>query len=115
MRWNISDIVSLLKNSLKAILKGEFLLRLNAGRYFIHIVYTFFLFGLVIWTSLMIETTLARVEANRVKLQELQIANVQKTYAVASLGRRTEVAKNLIRLGSDIQEPDKPAYLTDER
>ena len=36
--WKISDIGVLLKNSFTAIMKGEFLLRLNVGKYFIHII-----------------------------------------------------------------------------
>ena len=38
-KWKIQDVGRLLKESVKAILHGQFLLRLNIGRYFIHIVY----------------------------------------------------------------------------
>ena len=38
--WKLADVGAFFKNSFSAILKGEFLLRLNVGRYFIHIVYT---------------------------------------------------------------------------
>ena len=37
--WKIADIGLFFKNSIQAILKGEFLLRLNIGRYFVHIAY----------------------------------------------------------------------------
>ena len=46
--WKLADIGLFFKNSFTAVLKGEFLLRLNVGRYFIHIAYTFLLFGLII-------------------------------------------------------------------
>ena len=76
--WKISDIGLFFKNSIQAILKGEFLLRLNIGRYFVHIAYTFLLFGLVIWFSLMIETTMSKVEKNKAVLKELEIVHSQK-------------------------------------
>lgn len=108
-KWKISDLGGLLKNTLLAIVKGEFLLRINAGKYLIHIAYTFFLFGMVIWISLMIETTMARVETNRKTIKELEIAYSQKTFEVASLSRRATVEMNLRALNSKLQEPEKPA------
>ena len=89
--WKIADIGMFFKNSIQAILKGEFLLRLNIGRYFVHIAYTFLLFGLVIWFSLMIETTMSKVEKNKAVLKELEI--------VQMLGQ----------LGSNVKEAEKPA------
>ena len=109
MRWKIADIGNFFKNSFFAILKGEFLLRMNAGRYLIHIIYTFFLLGMVIWISLSIETTMAKVEKNKATLEELQIAYSQKTYDVASLTRRSSVEARLKTLGSEVAEPEKPA------
>ena len=46
-----------LLNSFVAIWRGEFLLRLRAGRFLAHILYTFLLFGLIIWVSLLIDTS----------------------------------------------------------
>lgn len=111
MRWKISDVANFFKNSFSAILKGEFLLRMNAGRYLIHIIYTFFLFGMVIWISLSIETTMAKVEKNKATLEELQIAYSQKTYDVVSLTRRSSVEARLQALGSEVDEPQKPATI----
>lgn len=107
--WKIADIWTFIKNSFTAILKGEFLLRLNIGRYFVHIVYTFFLFAMVIWLSLMIETSMAKVEKNKAILRELEIQHSQKTFEVVKLSRRSEVENELKRLGSNIGEPQKPA------
>ena len=109
MKWRVADIGSFFKNSFVAILKGEFLLRLNAGKYLVHILYTFFLFGMVIWLSLMIETTMAKVEKNKAVLKELEIVNAQKTFEVARLGRRSGVEERLAGMGSEITEPVKPA------
>lgn len=107
--WRLSDINSLLKNVFHAVMKGEFLLRLNVGKYFIHIIYTFFLFGMVIWTSLAIETTMAKVERNKAVLKELEIANAQKYYDLAKASGRYDVEQRLKSMGSEVGEARKPA------
>ena len=107
--WKIADIGLFIKNSFKAVLKGEFLLRLNIGRYFIHIAYTFLLFGLVIWCSLMIETTMSKVEKNKAVLKELEIVHSQKVFEVVNVSRRSTVEQMLGELGSQVKEAEKPA------
>ena len=107
--WKIADIGLFIKNSFKAVLKVEFLLRLNIGRYFIHIAYTFLLFGLVIWFSLMIETTMSKVEKNKAVLQELEIVHSQKVFEVVNVSRRSSVEEMLGELGSNVKEAEKPA------
>lgn len=109
LKWKPSDLWTLLKNSFRAILKGQFLLRLNIGRFFINIIYTFFLFAMVIWFSLMIETTMAKVEKNKAELRELEIEHSQKTFEVVKLSRRSSVEKMLIDLGSNVGEAESPA------
>lgn len=110
-KWKIQDLWVLLKNSGKAILKGEFLLRLNIGRYFIHIAYTFFLFAMVIWFSLMIESAMGKVEKNKAVLRELEIANSQKTFEMESLTKRSSVESRLQEMGSNVKEPGQPATI----
>ena len=107
--WKIADIGLFFKNSFRAMLKGEFLLRLNVGRYFIHIAYTFLLFGLVIWFSLMIETTMSKVEKNKAVLKELEIVHSQKVFELVNVSRRSSVEQMLGQLGSDVKEAEKPA------
>lgn len=107
--WKIQDLGKGLRNSLRAILKGEFLLRLNVGRYFIHIVYTFFLIAMVIWISLMIEGTMTKVERNKAVLRELEIVHTQKTFDVVKLSRRSTVQEILEQMGSKVTEPVEPA------
>lgn len=108
--WKVADIGKFLKNSLIAILKGEFLLRINAGRYFVHILYTFFIFCLVIWVSLTIEATMSKVTKNQKELEELRIANTQKVYELISLSTRASVSGRLSVMGSELKEPETPAY-----
>ncbi|MBO4671670.1 MAG: hypothetical protein J5640_07520 [Bacteroidales bacterium] len=107
--WKIQDLGQGLKNSFHAILKGEFLLRLNIGRYFIHIVYAFFLIAMVIWISLMIESTMTKVERNKAILHELEIVHTQKTFDVVKLTRRSSVNEMLQQMGSKVTEPENPA------
>ncbi len=107
--WRTSDIRLLFKNVFTAVMKGEFLLRLNVGRYFIHIAYTFFLFGMVIWISLMIETTMAKVESNKAMIKELEIANSQKYYDIARATGRSAVERRLKEIGSEVGEAHRSA------
>lgn len=107
--WKIADIGLFFTNSFRAVLKGEFLLRLNVGRYFIHIAYTFLLFGLIIWVSLMIETTMSKVEKNKLTLKELEIVHSQKVFEVVNVSRRSSVEQMLGEMGSKVTEAEKPA------
>ncbi|MBR4826659.1 MAG: hypothetical protein IKZ91_02095 [Bacteroidales bacterium] len=109
--WKIQDLGRGLRNSLTAMLRGEFLLRLNIGRYFIHIVYVFFLFAMVIWISLMIESTMTKVERSKAKLQELEIVHSQKVFDLVSLSKRSSVENLLQQKGSKLAEPTEPATI----
>lgn len=107
----MADVGAFFKNSFVAVLKGEFLLRLNIGRYFVHIVFTFLLFGITIWLSLMIETTMARVERNKATLKELEIVHNAKTFEAASLTRRSTVQAALADMGSEVSQNGEPATI----
>ena len=107
--WKLADIGLFFTNSFRAVLKGEFLLRLNVGRYFIHIAYTFLLFGMIIWISLMVETTMSKVEKNKLTLKELEIVHSQKVFEVVNVSRRSSVEQMLGEMGSKVTEAEKPA------
>jgi len=108
-KWKIQDVGRLLKESLKAILHGQFLLRLNIGRYFIHIVWTFFLFGMLIWFSLGVDSTLAKVEKNQAAIKELEIEHSNLEFELRTLNRRAALEDLLKESGSKVTEPQKPA------
>lgn len=110
-KWKLQDVGKFFKNSLIAIVKGEFLLRLNIGRYFIHIVYTFFLFGMLIWFSLGVDTTLAKVEKNKEVLKELEVRHASREFELRSLHRRSTIDEMLKEKGSKLTEPEYPAYV----
>lgn len=109
--WKIQDIGKGLKSTGLAILKGEFLLRLNVGKYFIHIIYAFFLIAMAIWISLLIEGTLAKVEKNNRIISELEIINEQKYFDLEAVSSRTSVGEMLKERGSKVGAPVKPATL----
>ena len=108
-KWKLADIGLWIKNAFLATIKGEFLLRLHVNKYFIHIIYTFFLFWVSIWLSLKIEKTLTRVEENRKALQDIEIYHAQKTVELAGMGRMSKIEDMLRDKGSELTIPNKPA------
>jgi len=85
------------------------MLRLHADRYFIHIIYTFFLFWASIWLSLKIEKTLTRLEDNRKELADVEIFHTQKTVELEKFSRISTVQRMLEESGSKLAMPAKPA------
>ncbi len=112
-KWKVSDLWVLLKNGLSAILTGNLLLRLNLGRYFMHIAYTFLLFWILIFESLVAENALSKVEKNKAKIREMEIVYSDKTFEVASMSRRSEVEKRLEAMGSALREPERNAIIVE--
>ena len=108
-KFRFRDLWVLVRNSFKAILKGEFILRLNLGRYFIHIASCILLVAMTIWISLMIDSTMTRVQKNRRTLEQQQNEIAALTYKMAKATRRTEVEKKLEEMGSKLREPTRPA------
>lgn len=98
-----------LKNSAIAIFKGEFLLRLRFHRYFLHILYLFLLAAVSIWLKLEIEQTMARMEENKVTLEDYKIYHTQKTCELVSLDRISTLEDMLEKSGSRLGIPEKPA------
>ncbi len=107
-KWRWSDVGTWLKNIVQAIIKGKLLMRLGFNKYFIHIIYTFFLFWVSIWLSLQIEKTLTKVEDNQKILDDVAIYHAQKTVQLVGLNRLTTVRNLLREKGSDVDIPDSP-------
>ena len=110
-KWKISDVLKTLKNAVVAIIQGEFLLRLNIGKYFAHILFTFAMMAVVIWLSLAMESTMAKEQKLKSDIEELEIINSQKIFETVTLEKRSEVRKNLARLGSNVTEPETNAIV----
>ena len=113
-KWRISDIGRAIVNSVVAILKGQFLLRLKVDKYFLQVAWTFFLFAMFILFGLGVDVTLSKVEGNKKQLQELEILHTQKRYELITLNRRSTVARLLKENGSKVSEPEKPAATLSE-
>ena len=108
-KWRLSDIGVWMKNSVQAIIKGQFLMRLGFNKFFIHIIYTFFLFWVSIWLSLQIEKTLTKVEENQKRLEDMEIYHAQKVVELVGLNRLTTVRNLLHEKGSQVDIPQQPA------
>ncbi len=108
-KWKVSDISEILRNGFNAIIHGNLLLRLNVGKYFMHIAYTFLLFWILIFESLMAENALGKVERGKEKLHEMEIVLADKTFEAAMSSRRSAVIDKLHELGSRLEEPQAPA------
>ena len=101
--------LEIIKNSVWAILHGEFLLRLRIDKFFPHILWTFLLFWGMILSGMMVQKTLVKVEKNKSVLSEMKIYHAQKTVQIARLGRLSTVERLLEENGSDVTLPEKPA------
>ena len=114
-KWRLSDVGRAIVNSLVAIAKGQFILRLKVDKYFLQVVWTFFLFAMFILFGLGVDVTLSKVENNKKRLQELEILHTQKRYELVSLSRRSTVGRLLKENGSQVAEPQKPAATLQEQ
>ncbi len=108
-KWKVQDIGQLLGNLVKAIAKGELMLRLNIGQYFIHVIWMFFLITMFIWFNLGVDNTLAEVEKNKLTLKELQTQNSALEFKMKSIVRRSTLEEMLRQSGSEVQEPENAA------
>ena len=104
-KWKLSDLGVFLGNSFMAIVKGQFLMRLRIDKYFIHIVYVFFLMAMLILISLGVENSQGKVEENKKIIKELQIVWSDKTFEAAGRSSRSAVEKRLKEMGSPLGEP----------
>lgn len=108
-KWKVSDIGVFLKNSFLAIVRGQFLMRLRIDKYFLHIVYVFFLMAMLILVSLGVENSLNKVEENKKAIKELQIVRSDKTFEAAGRSSRAAVENRLREMGSKVAEPTQSA------
>ncbi|MBQ0078082.1 MAG: hypothetical protein KBS55_05595 [Bacteroidales bacterium] len=98
-----------LKNAFIALIQGELLLRLNIGKYFLHIVLVFALIAGAIWASLLIDKTMTIVENNNEAIEYQQYQMAVKTFRLEEITRRSAVEAGLGRLGSPVHENEMPA------
>ena len=99
-----------IKEILKAIGHGDVLLRLRVDKYLPHILYAFALSMISIFLSYKAEQTMVIREKNKETLETLRIYCAQKTSDIVSLNISSKVETMLEDLGSDLRQPEKPAY-----
>lgn len=95
----------LILNSVKAIFKGEFLLRLRIGDYFLHIAWCFCIAALTIWMSLLIDNTLTKVEKGKAVISRLENDIAEREFTLASMMNRRQIRISLEEAGSRMEEP----------
>ena len=104
-KWKLSDIGKGLVNAFLAILQGKLLLKLNATRYFIHILYTFFIFWISIWriSTFSASSTCAFKEIRSssmlviIRLTMLStLASISRTYLIRKRVFNTLMAKTFL-------------------
>ncbi len=109
MKRGFKKLLLLLRNSALAVLQGKFLLKLNVGKYMVHIIFCFFVFSIAIWLSMMVDLSLHKVEENYETIDDLQMINAQYRFELEELHRRGEIEKRLARMGSELHDARKPA------
>jgi Tfp pilus assembly protein PilO len=107
MKINRETIVSILKT----IGEGEILLKLGVHKALPSILYAFLLCMLSIFLSYKVEQTMAVREKNKRKIETLKIYCAQKTCDIVSLDRISQVENMLENLGSNLEQPQRPARI----
>ncbi len=107
-KFTVKDALVTVGNFFVSLFKGDLVLKLHADKYFVHILYTFFLIWLCIWVSMRIDKTLTKVENNRKELASLEIYCAEKRAELEELYSIRVTEQNLEKLGSDLRRPEKP-------
>lgn len=112
---NLSTLWEGIKNAFKALRNGEFLLRIRADKYYMHIMYLFLLMWMTILLSLQVDKTLSRVGDNKVALERLRIHHAEKEAALVKLHSASAAETRLRELGSEARLPQEPATVIKTR
>ena len=104
-----------IKNSLKALRNGEFLLRVRADKLYMHILYLFLLMWLSIMLSLKVDKTLTQAGANKAALEELRIHHAEREAALVKLRSASGMEERLEKMGSKVAPPAEPATVIKKR
>ena len=111
----LKSVWTALRNSLKALRNGDFLLRVRVDKYYLHIMYLFLLMWLSILLSLRVEKTLAVAGRNKAQIEELRIRHSQKEAELVKLQSASEIDRRLGKMGSKVTMPTEPAKIIKNR
>ncbi|MBR1569881.1 MAG: hypothetical protein IJ651_04035 [Bacteroidales bacterium] len=104
-----------IRNSLKAIRNGEFLLRVRADKLYMHILYLFLLMWLSIMLSLQVDKTLTTAGANKAAIEELRIHHAEREAALVKLRSASGMEERLEKMGSKATLPSEPPTIIKKR
>lgn len=104
-----SRIGKTLGNSIDAIARGELLIRLRFNKYFVHIIWFFFLFTIMIWANVKIESTLLIMQRNKTTIENLKIFHGKTVCDLEKMKRINTIEDLLEQKGSKVGIPEKPA------
>ena len=96
---------------MRSLRNGEFLLKVGADKFYMHIMYLFLLMWLSILLSLKVDKTLSRVGDNKAAIEELRIYHSQKEAQLVKLHSASAAEKRLRELGSPVSIPKEPATI----
>lgn len=105
----LGDVWTAIRNSLKALRKGEFLLRIRADKLYLHILYLFVLAWLTIMISLKVDKTLTREGENKAALEQLKIHHAEKEADLVRVQSASATEIRLEKAGSTLRSPSQPA------
>ena len=97
------------RNTLRALRNGEFLLRIRADKYYMHIMYLFLLMWVTILLSLQVDKTLTKAGANKAAIEELRIHHTESEAALVKIKSASATETRLKKLGSEAKMPTEPA------
>ena len=106
---SLSSVWTAIRNTLKALRNGEFLLRIRADKYYMHIMYLFLLMWLTIMLSLRVDKTLVQVGENKAAIEQLRIRHSEKEAELVKLESAGATLERLGRMGSNLTMPSEPA------
>ena len=106
---NLSMLWGGIKNGFKALRNGEFLLRIRADKYYMHIMYLFLLMWVTILLSLQVDKTLTKAGDNQVTIDQLRIHHAEKEAALVKLHSASAAETRLKELGEELTLPQEPA------
>ena len=99
------------RNSFKALRSGEFLLRIRADKYYMHIMYLFLLMWVTILLSLQVDKTLTKAGDNKAALEQIRIHHAEREAALVKLRSASAAETRLRELGSKTTLPSEPATI----
>ncbi len=96
---------------IRSLFTGEILMSMKADKYFVHIIYTFFLILGCLLLGYRIEQTFVKAERNKATIDELKIRNAELIYKVEQQHRMTKLLDELNKEGSDVSLPTEPPVI----